>query len=67
MIVFRRANGTFSFAVSDAHNSGRAARKVKYIANRAAKNITSLESQTMVPTETRFGRLGTGWAGAFRA
>ena len=35
---------------------GRIERSVKYIANSAAKNISSLESQTMVPTETMFGR-----------
>src|SRR5437763_944358 len=32
-------------------------RMVKYIANSAAKNISSEDSQTMVPTLTRFGRL----------
>ena len=31
---------------------------VKYIAKRAAKNINSLDSQTMVPTATKFGRVG---------
>jgi hypothetical protein len=30
---------------------------VKYIAKRAAKNINSLESQTIVPTATKFGRV----------
>jgi hypothetical protein len=30
---------------------------VKYIANKAAKNISSEESQMMVPTLTRFGLL----------
>jgi hypothetical protein len=30
---------------------------VKYIAKRAAKNINSEESQTIVPTATRLGRL----------
>jgi hypothetical protein len=34
------------------------ARVVKYIANRAAKNINSLDSQTIVPTATKFGRVG---------
>jgi hypothetical protein len=29
---------------------------VKYMAKRPAKNINSLESQTMVPTLTMFGR-----------
>ena len=32
-------------------------RTVKYIANRAAKNISSEDSQTMVPTLTRLGLL----------
>src|SRR5215468_3500709 len=32
-------------------------RIVKYIANSAAKNISSDDSQTIVPTLTRFGRL----------
>ena len=30
---------------------------MKYIANRAAKNISSLDSHTMVPTLTMFGRV----------
>ena len=30
---------------------------VKYIAKRAAKNMSSLESQTIVPTATIFGRV----------
>ena len=30
---------------------------VKYIANRPAKNISSLDSQTIVPTLTMFGRV----------
>src|SRR5882757_6372694 len=32
-------------------------RTVKYIANSPAKNISSLDSQTIVPTLTRFGRV----------
>src|SRR6476646_5388486 len=32
-------------------------RIVKYIANRPAKNISSLDSHTMVPTDTMFGRV----------
>jgi hypothetical protein len=32
-------------------------RVVKYIAKSAAKNMSSLESQTMVPTATMLGRL----------
>jgi len=31
-------------------------RAVKYIANNPAKNMSSLESQTMVPTLTMLGR-----------
>jgi hypothetical protein len=34
---------------------------VKYIANKAAKNINSLDSQTMVPIDTIFGR--SAWLG----
>ena len=41
------------------------ARVVKYIAKRAAKNINSLDSQTMVPTATRFGRLVRPATGAW--
>src|ERR671932_800570 len=33
------------------------ARAVKYMANRPAKNINSLESQMMLPTLTMFGRV----------
>ena len=39
-----------------AHRSGLTARMVKYDANSAAKNISSLESQMIVPTETMLGR-----------
>ena len=56
MVVLTAANGTLSSSVSSAQISGLTARSVKYIANRAAKNISSLASQTMVPTATLFGR-----------
>src|SRR4051794_14996895 len=36
---------------------GWTARIVKYIANKPAKNISSLDSHTMVPTLTMFGRV----------
>ncbi|GGL22529.1 hypothetical protein GCM10012283_00700 [Phycicoccus endophyticus] len=36
---------------------------MKYIAKSAAKNISSLESQTMVPTATMFGRVAGPWPG----
>ncbi|GAB3436367.1 hypothetical protein GCM10027517_06380 [Phycicoccus ginsengisoli] len=38
------------------HSSGSTERIVKYIANRPAKNISSLASHTIVPTDTMFGR-----------
>jgi hypothetical protein len=56
IVVLTAANGTLSFAVLIAHRSGLTARIVKYDANRAAKNISSLESQMIVPTETMLGR-----------
>src|SRR3954468_19840561 len=40
-------------------------RIVKYIANRAAKNISSLDSQTIVPTLTVLGRVREPWDGTF--
>jgi CheY-like chemotaxis protein len=40
---------------------------VKYIANSAAKNMSSEDSQTMVPTLTRFGRLVGDRGGIFVA
>src|SRR6476620_6062156 len=53
--------GTASFMLSSVGSGGQFpsawARAVKYIANRPAKNINSLDSQTMVPTLTRFGRV----------
>ena len=52
------ANGMLRCSVYCAHTSGPwTARTVKYIANRAAKNISSQDSQTMVPTLTMLGRL----------
>jgi hypothetical protein len=36
---------------------------VKYIAKSPAKNISSLASQTMVPTETMLGRVTGPWPG----
>jgi hypothetical protein len=56
--VFIAENGIFSNSTDSAQISGPwTARVVKYIANRAAKNINSLESQTIVPTATILGRL----------
>src|SRR5919202_6041372 len=56
LIVLAAEKGMFSFAGSVPHRSGRTARIVKYIANSPAKNISSLDSHTIVPTCTRFGR-----------
>src|SRR5690606_40737257 len=48
----------FSLSAWSAHSSaGIVCRTVKYIAKSAAKNMSSLASQTIVPTETGFGRL----------
>ena len=64
IVVFGYANVRLSFSVWTAHSSGTAARTVKYMANRPAKNMSSLASQTIVPTVTGLGRLtvtrGTG-------
>ena len=60
--VFTAAYGTFSFAVFSVHSSGTTERIVKYIANSPAKNISSLDSHTMVPTDAMFGRLTDAWA-----
>ena len=40
---------------------------VKYIANSAAKNMSSEDSQTIVPTLTRFGRLAGERGGVCRS
>src|SRR6478735_7337987 len=63
--VLMNANVRLSFWVCSAHSSGTAARRVKYIAKRPAKNMSSLASQTIVPTDTGFGRLTLTW-GAVR-
>jgi hypothetical protein len=64
IVVLTAANGMFRSAVELSHSvstPGAAAavvtdRIVKYAAKRAAKNISSLESQTIVPTLTMLGR-----------
>ncbi|GAB3246017.1 hypothetical protein GCM10027562_03090 [Arthrobacter pigmenti] len=65
--MFASAKGTFSKADSVAHISGAVDRSVKYMANRPAKNMSSLESHTTVPTETMFGRFSVGFAGELGA
>src|SRR6476660_6548048 len=61
--VLTAAKGTLRTPVSFAHSSGSTERIVKYIANRPAKNINSLESHTMVPTDTMLGRETGPWPG----
>src|SRR3954451_20971632 len=57
MIVKTVAYGRFRPVGSGGHPSTARARAVKYMANRPAKNIGSLESQMIVPTLTMFGRV----------
>jgi hypothetical protein len=54
--VFIKAKRTSSLAVSEDQISGELARRLKYMANSAAKNMTSLPSHTIVPTEVELGR-----------
>src|SRR5690606_35391533 len=61
-VVFAAAQVTLSFSVWIAHSPGTEARSVKYSAKRPAKNMSSLASHTIVPTETGFGRFTTTWA-----
>ena len=59
-------NGTLSLDAPSAPTSGLIERIVKYIANNAAKNISSLDNHTMVPIATMLGRLtGASAAGRF--
>src|SRR5204863_6085410 len=57
MTVKTSAYGISRCSVCSGHMvwPGTDARMAKYIANRAAKNISSLESQTIVPTLTMLG------------
>ncbi|GAA4679974.1 hypothetical protein GCM10023324_37310 [Streptomyces youssoufiensis] len=62
-MVFVAENGKFSAsAISFQCSAPVTDRRVKYIAKRAAKNISSELSQMMVPTLVRFGRLTDGCA-----
>ncbi len=45
-----------------AHSTGLTDRIVKYDANSAAKNISSLDSQMIVPTLTMLGRSWCPWS-----
>src|SRR5215207_7515917 len=57
MIVKTSAYGRLSSVGSGGHPSVARARAVKYMAKSPAKNISSLESQMIVPTLTMFGRV----------
>ncbi|GAA4500106.1 hypothetical protein GCM10023191_047990 [Actinoallomurus oryzae] len=58
MKVFTEAYGTSRFASGHLPPSPTVTdRMVKYIANSAAKNMSSDDSHTIVPTLTRLGRL----------
>src|SRR5690606_18159482 len=63
IVVFVSAKGRFrASACSFQYSAPVTDRRVKYIAKRAAKNISSELSQMMVPTLVRFGRLTDGCA-----
>src|SRR5690606_39541814 len=58
MVVLPSANGKFNTLEASPHASAPATdRCVKYMANSPAKNISSLESQMMTPTDRTLGRL----------
>src|SRR6478752_1230091 len=58
IVVLVAEKGTLSALACSCQKAGPVTdRSVKYIAKRAAKNISSELSQTMVPTLTMFGRL----------
>src|SRR3954449_13260791 len=57
MTVKNVAYGRFSSVGAGGHPWRARARAVKYMANSPAKNISSLESQMIVPTLTMFGRV----------
>ncbi|GGY92961.1 hypothetical protein GCM10010327_24780 [Streptomyces nitrosporeus] len=62
-MVFVAENGKFRWwAISFQWSGPITDRRVKYIAKRAAKNISSELNQMMVPTLVRFGRLTDGCA-----
>ncbi|GAA2551228.1 hypothetical protein GCM10010423_59430 [Streptomyces levis] len=62
-MVFVAENGKFRASAFSCQKSGPVTdRRVKYIAKRAAKNISSELNQMMVPTLVRFGRLTDGCA-----
>jgi hypothetical protein len=61
--VLAAAKGTLRRSVFSCHRAGDTERIVKYIANRPAKNISSLASQTMVPTAAMLGRVTGPWPG----
>src|SRR5918995_6752369 len=66
-VVLMAANVRLRIGVRSAHSSGTCDRTVKYIANRPAKNSSSLASHTIVPTETGFGRFTLTWTEVLEA
>ena len=60
--MLHAANTTLRCWVFSAQSTGLTDRIVKYDANRAAKNISSLESQMIVPTLTMLGRSEWPWS-----
>src|SRR3954447_18035293 len=62
IVVLTAAKATLSFSVFCSHSSGLTERIVKYDANSAAKNISSLDSQMIVPTLTMLGRSWCPWS-----
>ena len=60
MRVLVSAKGTFRCSVPASQRAGELALRLKYMAKSAAKNMTSLPSQTIVPTEVALGRLIVG-------
>ncbi|CAB5040977.1 unannotated protein [freshwater metagenome] len=64
-MVLTVAKGMFSFSVKLPQDAIFTERSVKYIANRAAKNMSSLASHTIVPTDTMLGLLAGACTGAF--
>src|SRR3954464_6780084 len=62
IVVLTAANVTLRCSVFWAHSTGLTERIVKYDANSAAKNMSSLDSQMMVPTLTMLGRSWCPWS-----
>ncbi len=64
MIVIAPSNGTLR-CTSDGGHTSLTDRIVKYIANKAAKNMSSEANQTITPTLTMLGRTIDPWSEGF--